>query len=147
MSGNDTWLLVIAAVLVVVAGLFSAAEAALASVSRVRAEELAAEGKGGSRRLLEIAEDPPRYLNTALFLRMLCEITAVVLVTEVLLGIFTDNRLGCAGGGRADARRAVRRDRRGSAHGGPPACAAGGAAQLGPRGGLHQGARPAARSC
>ena len=94
MSGNDTWLLVIAALLVVVAGLFSAAEAALAAVSRVRAEELAAEGKGGSGRLLTIAEDPPRYLNTALFLRMLCEITAVVLVTEVLLGIFTDNRLG-----------------------------------------------------
>lgn len=94
MSGNDTWLLLIAAVLVVVAGLFSAAEAALAAVSRVRAEELHGEGKGGARRLLTIAEDPPRYLNTALFLRMLCEITAVVLVTEVLLGIFTDNRLG-----------------------------------------------------
>jgi CBS domain containing-hemolysin-like protein len=94
VSGSDTWLLLIAAVLVVVAGLFSAAEAALAAVSRIRAEELHSEGKGGARRLLTIAEDPPRYLNTALFLRMMCEITAVVLVTEVLLGIFTDNRLG-----------------------------------------------------
>jgi CBS domain containing-hemolysin-like protein len=54
----------------------------------VRAEELLAEGRSGARRLLMIAEDPPRYLNTALFLRMLCEITAIVLVTEVALGVF-----------------------------------------------------------
>ena len=56
------------------------------SVSKVRAEELLAEGRGGARRLLTIAEDPPRYFNTALFLRMLCEITAIVLVAEVVLG-------------------------------------------------------------
>jgi CBS domain containing-hemolysin-like protein len=88
MTSGDTTLLVAAAVLVVVAGLFSSVDAALASVSKVRAEELLAEGRGGARRLLMIAEDPPRYLNTALFLRMLCEITAIVMVTEVALGIF-----------------------------------------------------------
>ncbi len=88
MSPGDTGLLVTAAVLVVVAGLFSSVDAALASVSKVRAEELLAEGRGGARRLLMIAEDPPRYFNTALFLRMLCEITAIVMVAEVALGIF-----------------------------------------------------------
>ncbi len=88
MTSGDTTLLVAAAVLVVVAGLFSSVDAALASVSKVRAEELLAERRGGARRLLMIAEDPPRYLNTALFLRMLCEITAIVMVTEVALGIF-----------------------------------------------------------
>jgi CBS domain containing-hemolysin-like protein len=87
-------LLLSAAVLVLVAGLFSSADAALASVSRVRAEELDAEGRRGAKRLLTIAEDPPRYVNTALFLRMLCEITAIVLVTEVALGYFQDNTLG-----------------------------------------------------
>jgi CBS domain containing-hemolysin-like protein len=85
----DPWLLVTAAVLVVVAGLFSSVDAALASLSKVRAEELVAEGRSGARRLLTIAEDPPRFVNTALFLRMLCEITAIVLVTEVVLGYFT----------------------------------------------------------
>jgi CBS domain containing-hemolysin-like protein len=94
MSSGDPWLLLSAAVLVLVAGLFSSADAALASMSRVRAEELAAEGHRGSRRLLTIAEDPPRYVNTALFLRMLCEILAIVLVTEVALGYFSDNMLG-----------------------------------------------------
>jgi CBS domain containing-hemolysin-like protein len=87
----DPWLLVLAAVLVVVAGGFSSVDAALASVSKVRAEELMAEGRSGARRLLTIAEDPPRFVNTALFLRMLCEITAIVLVTEVLLG-YLDHR-------------------------------------------------------
>ena len=43
--------------------------------------------RAAPRRLLTIAEDPPRYLNTALFLRMLCEIAAIVLVTEVVLDL------------------------------------------------------------
>ena len=81
MTSGDVWLLVGAAALVGLAGLFSAADAALALFSRARAEEIAAEGRPGSRRLLEILDDRPRYLNTALFLRLLCEIFAIVLVT------------------------------------------------------------------
>jgi CBS domain containing-hemolysin-like protein len=93
MSPGDTVLLVAAAVLVVVAGFFSSVDAALASMSKVRAEELVAEGRSGSRRLLLITADPSRFLNTALFLRMLCEITAIVIVTEVMLRLFHDDRL------------------------------------------------------
>ena len=78
---NPFWLAVSAAVLVVLAGLFSAAEAALASFSRARAEEIVAEGKAGSKPLLQILDDPARYLNTALFLRLFCEVSAIVLVT------------------------------------------------------------------
>jgi CBS domain containing-hemolysin-like protein len=84
MTAVDIWLLVVAAGLVVVAGLFSSAEAAFASFSKARAEEIAAEGKSGSARLLAIVEDPPRYVNTALFLRLLCEIGAIVLVAVVM---------------------------------------------------------------
>ncbi len=80
MSGADVWLLVTAAALVVLAGLFSAADAALASFSRARAEELLAAGRPGARRLVALLADPPRYLNTALMLRLLCEISAIVLV-------------------------------------------------------------------
>jgi CBS domain containing-hemolysin-like protein len=86
-------MLVAAALLVAAAGIFSSVDAALASLSRVRAEELVGEGRGGARKLLRIAEDPPRFLNTALFLRMLCEITAIVLVAEVVLGSVEDTRL------------------------------------------------------
>lgn len=76
----SVWLLIVAAVLVLLAGLFSAADAALASFSRARAEELEDEGRAGSKRLLALLDDLPRYLNTALLLRLLCEIAAIVLV-------------------------------------------------------------------
>lgn len=76
----DIWQLGTAALLVVLAGLFSAADAALAAFSRARAEELRAEGRAGATRLVALLDDPARYLNTALMLRLLCEISAIVLV-------------------------------------------------------------------
>ena len=80
MSPADLWLLVTAAALVVLAGVFSAADAAVGTFSQARAGELAAEERTGAKRLLQLLADPPRYLNTALLLRMLCEVTAIVLV-------------------------------------------------------------------
>jgi CBS domain containing-hemolysin-like protein len=87
MTGGDIWLLALAALLVAAAGLLTSAEAALSSFSKVRAEKLAEGGRSGARRLLTIVEDPARYLNTALFLRMSCEIAAIVLVTKVMLDL------------------------------------------------------------
>ncbi|WP_134741885.1 hemolysin family protein [Nocardioides sp. 503] len=81
MTSGDLWLLVTAAALVLLAGVFTAADAALASFSKARATELVAEGRPGARALVSILEDAPRYLNTALLLRLLCEISAIVLVT------------------------------------------------------------------
>ena len=88
----EAWLAIIAAVLVVLAGLLSAADAALSSFSHARAEEIAAEGRPGSRRLLQILEDSPRYLNTVLLLRLLCEISAIALVTLQLYDVFEGRR-------------------------------------------------------
>jgi CBS domain containing-hemolysin-like protein len=81
VSSGDVWQLLGAAALVVLAGLFSAADAALGSFSRARAEELLAEGRPGARRLVALLDDLPRYLNTALLLRLFCEICAIALVT------------------------------------------------------------------
>jgi CBS domain containing-hemolysin-like protein len=67
--------------LVALAALLSSAEAALASFSRARAEELHDDRRPGSRRLLALLDDRSRYLNTALFLRLFFETFAVVLVT------------------------------------------------------------------
>ena len=47
---------------------------------RARAEELKAEGRPGAVRLVKLLDDPARYLNTALLMRLLCEISAIVLV-------------------------------------------------------------------
>jgi CBS domain containing-hemolysin-like protein len=79
------WPLVIAAVLVVLAGLFSAADAALSSFSRARAEELLVERRPGARQLVAVLADPPRYLNTVLLLRLSCEISAIVLVATTVV--------------------------------------------------------------
>jgi CBS domain containing-hemolysin-like protein len=78
----------IAFVLVVLAGLTAAAEAALYSFSKARADRLVADGQPGAVRVRKIAEDPPRYLNTALLLRTVFEICAIVLVALVVFGIF-----------------------------------------------------------
>jgi len=83
VTSGDLWLLVTAAALVVLAGAFSAAEAALSTFSHARAEELAAERRPGAKRLLALLADTPRYLNTALLLRLLCEISATVLVAQL----------------------------------------------------------------
>ena len=96
MTTVDIWLLVVVAVLVVVAGLFSSAEAAFSSFSKARAEEIAGEGKPGAKRLLKVVEDPARYMNTALFLRMLCEIAAIVMVTVVMLDVIVPLGASCA---------------------------------------------------
>src|SRR5918995_2040602 len=101
MSTSDLWLLVTAGVLVVLAGLFAAAEAALGGFSRARAGELANEQRAGASRLVAVLDDAPKYLNTALFVRMLCEIAAIVLVT-VLVTEYVDQsfwaRVGIATG-------------------------------------------------
>jgi CBS domain containing-hemolysin-like protein len=78
----------IALLLAMLAGLMAAAEAALSSLTRARAERLVEEGRPGALRVRRIAEDPPRYLNTALFIRTVCEISVIVLVALVVFGIF-----------------------------------------------------------
>jgi CBS domain containing-hemolysin-like protein len=85
MSADLAVQLVGAAVLVVVAGLFASAESAVSSISRVRAAELVEDGRSGAQRLATVVQDPPRYLNTALLLRLAAEIAAIVLVTAVVL--------------------------------------------------------------
>ncbi|RHW24541.1 HlyC/CorC family transporter [Nocardioides immobilis] len=102
MAAGDLWLLVIAAILVVLAGLFAAAEAALGGFSRARAGELESERRPGAKRLVVVLDDAPPYLNTALFVRMLCEIAAIVLVAVLITDHFVDQsfwaRVGIAVG-------------------------------------------------
>jgi CBS domain containing-hemolysin-like protein len=77
-------LLGVALVLVAFAGFIAAAEAGLSSFSKARADRLIGEKVPGAKRVRQIAEDPPRYLNTALFLRTVVEITAITLVAMVI---------------------------------------------------------------
>ncbi len=89
MTVAGATLLVLAGVLIVVAGILASVESALSSISRVRAEELTRQRRRGAAKVLAVVSDPPRFLNTALLLRTVCETTAVVLVTLVVAGATT----------------------------------------------------------
>jgi len=82
---NDATLILTSAGLVVLAGFFAASDAAISTVSRARAQEMARERLRGARALQTIAADPPRYTNLLLLLRLVCELTATTLVALVVI--------------------------------------------------------------
>ena len=86
MDTLDVLLLVLAAALVPIAGMFAAADAAITMVSPARVEEKEREGRAGAVALLAITEDRPRYTNLLLLLRVAAELTATVMVAAVALG-------------------------------------------------------------
>jgi CBS domain containing-hemolysin-like protein len=94
MTVVDTWLLLASALLILIAGLVASAEAAFSSFSKVRAAELDRAGARAGPRLLKVLDDPPRYLNSALLLRLACEITATVLVVLVVRDLVSPTWLG-----------------------------------------------------
>ncbi len=82
------YLLFLAGLLVVLGGLAAGAEAALARVSRVAADELLRESRRGAQRLQQVLEDPARYLNLLTLLRVTAELVATVLVTVAMMDVF-----------------------------------------------------------
>lgn len=89
LTQSEWFELVIAGICVVLAALLTAAEAALHSFSRSRAERLVEDGRNGAKPLLGITQDPPPFLNTTLFMRTLLEIVAIVLVSLVIFDHFS----------------------------------------------------------
>ncbi len=87
-------LLVVAVLLVPVAGLFAAADAALNSVSRAHVDSLVREGKPGARALAKVVADRPRHVNLLLLLRLAAETTATVLVTIAFVQVFATAWVG-----------------------------------------------------
>ncbi|WNV83365.1 hemolysin family protein [Umezawaea sp. Da 62-37] len=85
MTTSSASLIILAVVLVLAAGLFAAADAALGTVSRARVEGLQRQGRTGARQLLQVLTDRPRHVNLLLLLRLACELSATVLVTVVCL--------------------------------------------------------------
>ncbi|MFE1929924.1 hemolysin family protein [Streptomyces sp. NPDC059474] len=76
--------------LVVVAWLAACAEAGLARTTRFRAAEAVRSGRRGSAKLMLVAEDPTRYLNVALLVRVACEVAAGAVVTFASLREFAE---------------------------------------------------------
>ncbi len=79
------WLVAAAVVLTLAAGLCAMADSALTRISRFRAEELVAQGRRGARRLQDVISDAPRYLNVLLLLRVICELSATIVVAAAFV--------------------------------------------------------------
>ncbi|MPZ80858.1 MAG: DUF21 domain-containing protein [Actinophytocola sp.] len=90
---NSVGLLVIAVLLVVAAGLFACADAALSAVSRARVEGLVRGRRAGARQLLALVADRPRHINLLLLLRLGCELAATVLVTVACVRLIASDWL------------------------------------------------------
>ena len=63
-TGNPLVDLLIVLVLILIGGLFAAAEIALITVRRTRLEQLAEEGKRGARTARRLVDEPQRFLAT-----------------------------------------------------------------------------------
>ncbi|MEV0591085.1 hemolysin family protein [Nonomuraea cavernae] len=85
----NAWL-PLAIALVVIGGLIASVETALTRISRVRAEEFVRDGRRGAERLQAIVNDPPRYLNLLLLLRLSCELVATVIATLLFIDLMSD---------------------------------------------------------
>jgi CBS domain containing-hemolysin-like protein len=86
-------LLVIAVFLVLAAGLFACADAALSAISRARVEAMERAGRAGAKRLLAVLSERPRHVNLLLLLRLSCELAATVLVTVACLDLIREGWL------------------------------------------------------
>ncbi|WP_380167702.1 hemolysin family protein [Jannaschia sp. R86511] len=84
MSPDTLIWLVAGLLLVLLAGWFAAVEAALARVTRGRAEALQAEGRSRAPALRRLLEDTPAAVNTATFGRIVSETAAVAAVVVAL---------------------------------------------------------------
>ena len=84
MSSQDWALLVVALACAILASIFQAADSALQSMARSRADRLVEEGRRGAEKVRRIAEDPAPYVNTTIFMRTIFEISTIVLVTLVV---------------------------------------------------------------
>ncbi|MGB3442399.1 MAG: hemolysin family protein [Actinophytocola sp.] len=89
--GSSAGLLVIAVLLVVAAGFFACADAAISAVSRARVDGLVRANRTGARQLLAVVAERPRHINLLLLLRLGCELAATVLVTVAFMRTIESN--------------------------------------------------------
>ena len=83
---DETILAAVGAVLLIlVAGVFSALDAALSTVSVARVEEMTKEGRYGAARLSKMLQNRPRYINVSVLLHVV-SLVATAVLTAAMLG-------------------------------------------------------------
>lgn len=92
MSQN-TLLLILVVLMVLLAAVFVATETALARVSKATVDQLRKDGNKRAARLTKLLDDRAKYVNSLMFAHLTLSTIAIVLVTTVSLDIFVDNNL------------------------------------------------------
>ena len=87
MTAPSGLLVTLGLLLVVVAGVFAAAETALARVSRAETARWVAEDRRGAAALLAVLADPAPAINVAIFLRVAAEAAAAVSLALVVAAV------------------------------------------------------------
>ena len=87
MNGPNITLIVVAGLLVPLAGFLACLDAALTRVSMARVEEMEREGVRGAAGLAAVIADRPRHLNLLLLLRLTAELLATVLAAVVAIDV------------------------------------------------------------
>ncbi|HEY4458372.1 MAG TPA: hemolysin family protein [Pseudonocardiaceae bacterium] len=90
---NSSLLFILAVIGVLAGGAFACADAALGALSSARVDELVRAGRPGARQLAAVVADRRRHINLLLLLRLVCELTATVLVTVACLGLISPSWL------------------------------------------------------
>ena len=84
LTPTDAWTLLIVAALTGCAAMLAAAETSLTRMSRARAMHLREEQRRGAAQLLNLVEQPARFLNLVLLLLLVVQFTATALFTSVM---------------------------------------------------------------
>ncbi|GAA1385191.1 hemolysin family protein [Pseudonocardia kongjuensis] len=91
---TTVWLIVATLLLVLLAGVFAAADSALMSISRARVEAVVRSGRAGGNALSAVVADRPRHVNLLMLLRVTCETVAVILLAVALAPLFSAPWIG-----------------------------------------------------
>ncbi|MET0187865.1 MAG: hemolysin family protein [Pseudonocardia sediminis] len=91
---NTLTLIVIAVILIPLAGVFAAADAALMSISRARVDAVVRAKRSGATALAAVVADRPRHVNLLLLLRLTMETAATVLLASALAPEFSSPWIG-----------------------------------------------------
>src|ERR1700691_5200260 len=89
---SDTYLAVSVCVLLTCSGFFALAETSLVRMNKSRARSLRDEGRRGAKALLNLSEDPQKFLNPLLLLVLICQ-----LVSATMVGVLAGHLFGAAG--------------------------------------------------
>jgi CBS domain containing-hemolysin-like protein len=88
MTSGAITMLVVAILLIPLAGVFGAMDAAIQRVSKARVEEMRREGHKRAGALEEVVEERARHVALLLLLRIACEMVAAVLITVLFYDLW-----------------------------------------------------------